>query len=71
MLKETETIPNASIVDALCHTMEDHLSYQPGEDDVVFMHHDLKAVFEDGSEETYTSELRVRGSQHASAMAQT
>lgn len=71
MLKDTRTVPPSSVIDSFCHIMEDHLSYQPGEDDVVLMHHDLQAVFDDGSVESYTSELHVRGSEKASAMSQT
>ena len=71
MLKETETHSTGAVVDAFCHVLEDRLRYNKGEHDMILMHHDIQAIFDDGGTESHVSSLHVRGSEEFSAMSQT
>eukprot|EP00977_Amphora_coffeiformis_P009708 scaffold2234_cov165-Amphora_coffeaeformis.AAC.7 len=71
MLKETPTTPNSSVVDAFCDVLANRLAYKEGERDMVVMHHNIEAIFEDGTTESHVSSLRYHGSENGSAMSQT
>ena len=71
MLHETKVGTNGSIIDSFCEVLADKLRYQKGEQDMVLMHHNIDAIFDDGSTESHVSSLHVRGSEKHSAMSQT
>jgi len=69
---EDEMVPKkSSVVDAFCAVLEEHLQYQPGERDMVLMHHKIEAEFDNGTREQHLSSLRVYGDARDSAMSKT
>lgn len=71
VLRDAPVEVKGSVIDAFCHVLQDKLCYQKGEQDMVLMHHNISAIFEDGSTEAHVSSLQVRGSEQHSAMSQT
>ena len=71
MLKESTVENKGSVVDSFCHVLQEKLRYQEGERDMVLMHHNIQAIFDDGSAESHVSSLHVQGSEKHTAMSQT
>lgn len=66
-----EKVTAKSVVDAFCDLLEKKLAFEKDERDMVAMHHTIKAVFPDGTEEHHNSSLMVFGDESMSAMAKT
>ncbi|KAL7543132.1 hypothetical protein ACHAXR_012453 [Thalassiosira sp. AJA248-18] len=61
----------SSIVRSFCDLLEQHLQYEDGERDMVLMHHDIKASFDDGSAESHTCAMHLFGDENMTAMCKT
>jgi alpha-aminoadipic semialdehyde synthase len=63
--------PKTSVVDAFCRKLEERLTYEPNERDMVVMHHEIDASFDNGDAERHTSSFLMYGDSNHSAMAKT
>ena len=61
----------SSIVKSFCDLLEQHLQFEDSERDMVLMHHDIKAGFDDGSNETHTCSMQLFGDEKMTSMAKT
>jgi len=61
----------SSILDSLCHRMEERLKFEDGERDMVVMHHDIRALMPDGDIEAFSSSLKLFGDDRMTAMCRT
>lgn len=50
-----------SILKSFCDVLSDHLKYEDHERDMVLMHHNIQATFDDGRHETHHSSLQLFG----------
>jgi len=61
----------SSIVVSFCDLLEQHLQFEDGERDMVLMHHDIKASFDDGSAESHSCSMQLFGDDSMTAMSKT
>eukprot|EP00934_Nitzschia_sp_Nitz4_P007213 Nitzschia sp. Nitz4//scaffold5_size260463//155252//158658//NITZ4_000992-RA/size260463-augustus-gene-0.35-mRNA-1//-1//CDS//3329555370//7203//frame0 len=71
MTGDIEVAENQPLVDLFCSRLEAMLQYKKHERDMVVMHHDIEAVFPDGSSEHHQSSLKVFGDDAMSSMCRT
>jgi hypothetical protein len=57
-----------SMVQSFCDVLKQHLQFEEGERDMVLMHHDIKAIFNDGNVETHSCSLNLFGDENMTAM---
>jgi saccharopine dehydrogenase-like NADP-dependent oxidoreductase len=62
--------PN-SMVQSFCDVLQQHLQFEDGERDMVLMHHNIKAAFDDGNVETHSCSLQLFGNEQMTAMCKT
>lgn len=68
-LKEhTPVSQPTSMVQSFCDILQQHLQFEEGERDMVLMHHDIKAVFDNGNVETHSCSLQLFGDDKMTAM---
>mmetsp|Transcript_21359 Transcript_21359/g.31276 ORF Transcript_21359/g.31276 Transcript_21359/m.31276 type:complete len:617 (-) Transcript_21359:99-1949(-) len=60
-----------SILMSFCQVLQEKLKYEDDERDMVLMHHDIRAEFDDGSTETHLSSLQLFGDEKMTAMCKT
>lgn len=70
-LKVAPVSDPSSIVRSFCDLLEQHLQYEDGERDMVLMHHDIKASFDDGSAESHSCSMQLFGNDSMTAMCKT
>jgi saccharopine dehydrogenase-like NADP-dependent oxidoreductase len=71
-LKEhTPVSEPSSIAKSFCDVLQQHLQFEEGERDMVLMHHDIRAVFGDGSNETLSCSMELYGDDRMTAMCKT
>jgi hypothetical protein len=56
------------MVQSFCDVLQQHLQFEEGERDMVLMHHDIKAIFNDGNVETHSCSLNLFGDENMTAM---
>ena len=61
----------SSIVKSFCDLLERNLQYDGDERDMVIMHHDIKANFDDGRTENHSCSLQLFGNDKMTAMCKT
>ena len=60
-----------SIAQSFCDQLESKLRFEKDERDMVLMHHNIEATFDDGRKETHLSSLQLYGDDKMSAMCKT
>jgi saccharopine dehydrogenase-like NADP-dependent oxidoreductase len=70
-LKIAPVSDQSSVVKSFCDLLEQHLQFEEGERDMVLMHHDIKAIFDDGSDENHSCSLQIFGDDNMTAMSKT
>lgn len=71
-LKEhTPVSEPGSMVQSFCDVLQQHLQFEEGERDMVLMHHDIKAAFDNGIIETHSCSLQLFGDEQMTAMCKT
>ena len=60
-----------SMVQSFCDVLQQHLQFEEGERDMVLMHHDIKASFDNGNVETHSCSLQLFGDENMTAMCKT
>lgn len=70
-LKVAPVSEPSSVVKSFCDLLEQHLQFEDGERDMVLMHHDIKASFDDGSDESHSCSMQLFGDSSMTAMAKT
>lgn len=58
----------SSMVQSFCSILQEHLQFEEGERDMVLMHHDIKALFGNGTVETHSCSLQLFGDKNMTAM---
>ena len=74
MLNRNEILkikPNQTHKEIMCEFLTKKLSYEKGENDLVFMHHSLTVKFDEGCDKIYESSLALYGDEDYSATAAT
>mmetsp|Transcript_32325 Transcript_32325/g.68355 ORF Transcript_32325/g.68355 Transcript_32325/m.68355 type:complete len:1058 (+) Transcript_32325:153-3326(+) len=61
----------SSMVKSFCDLLEQHLQFEESERDMVLMHHDIKAIFDDGSSENHSCSMQLFGDNTTTAMSKT
>ena len=70
-LKSTPISDPSSVVKSFCDLLEKRLHYGDNERDMVLMHHDIHASFDDGSAEIHLCNLQLFGDENTTAMCKT
>jgi alpha-aminoadipic semialdehyde synthase len=70
-LKTAPVSDPSSAVKSFCDLLEQNLRFEDGERDMVLMHHDIKANFEDGIAENHSCSLQLFGDDNMTAMSKT
>jgi len=70
-LKNAPVSDPSSVVNSFCDLLEQHLQFEDGERDMVCMHHDIKAHFDDGSVESHSCSMQLFGDDSMTAMCKT
>lgn len=71
MIGECKIAKGIPVVDSFCAALQRRMTYSANERDMVVMHHTIEAVFDDGTEESHLSSLKVFGDSTHSAMSKT
>jgi len=70
-LKSAPVSDPSSVVKSFCGLLEKRLQYGDNERDMVLMHHDINASFDDGSAEIHSCSLQLFGDDKMTAMCKT
>jgi alpha-aminoadipic semialdehyde synthase len=70
-LKSAPVSDPSSVVKSFCELLEKRLQYEDNERDMVLMHHDIHATFDDGRAENHSCRLQLFGDDKMTAMCKT
>ncbi len=71
MTTDTTISDPLSVAQSFCDQLEAKLRFEDNERDMVLMHHNIEAAFDDGKKETHLSSLQLYGDDKMSAMCKT